>query len=334
MFYNLKPSPLLVSDEHVSVDWVIQVMLYTVLNPLGVWVYVGLMYLRTGEIQHVRFGLAVVIAWILRYYNWRSRKCRFSRRNRRNIVVTGGSHGLGLELVRLLSSSCQIWVLDHEMSVELGQLAQHQKSVAYVQCDLGSQTDLDSAIDTLFQRTDQIDAVVCNAGIRQSKQTLHLSSTELQKLFDINYFANVHLVKRVLKAHTHPNRLHLVCVSSVLGIVSPRGLSGYSATKAAMYNFFTSLRHETPESVVVSTVVPGQLTTRMFNDVKVDHFFWAPLIDHRKLAVRITEVLDQGVNGVFAYPLYGRLLPVLQILPYSWYRWLKKYSRMDDVIES
>ncbi|KAG7843434.1 hypothetical protein KL942_000530 [Ogataea angusta] len=167
----------------------------------------------------------------------------------------------------------------------------------------------------------------------RTRQTLHLQPAELRELFDINYFANVQLIQHVLKHHRHPNRLHLVCVSSVLGLVSPRGLSGYSATKAGLHTFFMALRHEVPDSVVISTILPGQLTTRMFEDVRVDRNFWAPLVDHCKLAQRIVELIGRGENGFFAFPLYARFIPVLQVLPYSWYRALKKYSRMDDVIE-
>ncbi|KAG7897117.1 hypothetical protein KL905_001524 [Ogataea polymorpha] len=336
MFFDasyIRPSSLLVSSNQISIDWIVHLLLCTLLNPLGVWVYAVPMYLRMNDRKYLRFGSYVVICWVLRYLNLRSKRCKYPRRKHMNVIITGGSHGLGLEIVRRICDSATVFVLDQEKSAQLEPLLASTKNVQFLQCNVADQKSLQTALNAIFGSVDRLDAVICNAGVRQTKQTLHLQPSELRELFDINYFANVQLIQHAIKHHRHPNRLHLVCVSSVLGFVSPRGLSGYSATKAGLHTFFMALRHEVPDSVVISTILPGQLTTRMFEDVRVDRYFWAPLVDHCKLAQRVVELIERGENGFFAFPLYARFIPILQVLPYSWYRALKKFSRMDDVIE-
>ncbi|ODV83356.1 hypothetical protein CANARDRAFT_30123 [[Candida] arabinofermentans NRRL YB-2248] len=392
------PSALLVSTDAVSVDHIIQLMLYTVLNPVFTWVFY-LWYLNcTIEADNAKWmiktNITITILWVLRYFNRRSKTCHTPLADGFNVVITGGCSGLGLEIVKTFLQNekeqekleesfnglynsvdsddsddtfseksdpitttetskttrrCKegvnrVIVIDKRLSPELEKLI--GETISFVECDLSDTKN--GRIEDCYQQikialaegreqcfNDQvIDILICNAGVRQLQGFTELSFPEISNIYNINYFSHLKLIKLVILDHLNSSmtkRLHILSVSSILGFISPKSLSIYSGTKSSLLNLFDSLRYEIPDSIALTTVVPGQLTSPMFDDVTVDNQFLAPLIDHRKLAIRISEIVFEGLNGMFVYPFYGRLIPLLHVVPWCVYRQLRKFSKMDNV---
>lgn len=254
-------------------------------------------------------------------------------------IVTGGLGGLGLEIVKSL-------IYDHQVGkVIIFDIQQPRfkfdSQVEFCCCDIASQSTLRSRIDaTLRQlRSDNkhISVVVNNAGVRHSGGLLNVSDKEVFDLFNVNTFAQITVLKRVVGNHLkfHKNsQLSVVTVSSILGAFGPKNLLAYSASKAASTQihecFAAELRQYKKISMLL--VTPGQLTTEMFKDVSPTRTFFAPIVNHIALAKCIVDKVSRGESGTLSEPFYANFLPAVKILPSVVQGWCRWFSQMDDKI--
>lgn len=246
-------------------------------------------------------------------------------------MITGGSQGLGLELVRCWVDrpDCDsVVVLDVYRSKELAMIEESPRTkVSFMLCDLSDEESTDAAFKEL--NSFNVDILICNSGIRQRRPFSELTKEEVSQIMRVNFLSQAELIRQVLEKKS--SKLHIVGISSVLGFIGPKNLGIYSSSKSSTIDLLEALRNEVDDSVAITTIAPGQLDTEMFNDKDVPDKFLAPKVNHVKLAGRITELIEDSANGLYVYPLYGRYLPVMRALPYCIYRMLRTYSGMDNV---
>ncbi|KAF7584192.1 putative uncharacterized oxidoreductase [Clavispora lusitaniae] len=254
-------------------------------------------------------------------------------------VVTGGSNGLGLALVKSLLFDykvARIYIIDikpPDFSFD--------KRVEFCHCDIADIGKLNHVLSTiqkeLAKESRHISILVNNAGVRASGSLLAMDSTQISRVFDVNTFSPIAVLRTVLSHHLHhfPHRtLSVVNVSSILGVFGPKNLSVYSASKAAMIQIHECLREELRphKNIRMLLVMPGQLTTDMFKDISPSRLFLAPLINHTWLAAKIAARVNRGEEGVLCEPLYANFLPMAKSLPLLLQYWCRKFSQMDDKV--
>lgn len=253
-------------------------------------------------------------------------------------LVTGGLSGLGLEITKKLLYNHgvgKVIVIDrHEPS------SRFDSRVEFVQCDVAApdfQQRLDSVIHSLHLRNQHISVVVNNAGVRCSGLLLRMDPQDIQTLFGVNTFAHITVLRSVVQNHLDYHRecqLSVVTVLSILGALAPRNLLVYSASKAAATQIHEALAQELRpyRNIAMLLVVPGQLTTEMFHDVRPTRTFFAPVVDHRELATKIAGHINAGVSGTLCAPMYAYFLPMVKILPPVVQNWCRRFSGMDSKI--
>lgn len=209
--------------------------------------------------------------------------------------------------------------------------------VVYVKCDLSSAKALNSGLDSVYSLLDQrrLSLVVNNAGVRESGSLLNMRNEDTRRVFEVNTFSVITILKEVVSHHLKNDLLHrlsIANISSVLGTFGPKNLLIYSASKASTIQIHESFAEEMREYPRIRPllVLPGQLTTEMFSDVSPSCLFFAPLVDHRQLARLIVQNLQQGKTGVLCEPLYTNLLPVMKVMPLFVQRIARWVSQMDD----
>lgn len=306
----------------VNIDTFIYLCLLTIFHPLGTWI------LRFGnfELFSEKFCFTITLLWIIRGINKYYRSLPNINTNR-TVLITGGSNGLGLECVKSLNSDVnisKIIVVDLCPRLEF----EHFKKVEFLKFDLNN--DIEKLIQQI--NLEEIDVMVLNAGKRQTKIVSSLSTLELSSILNINLISNIRLLKSYIEISTQTTnkRRHIVVIGSVLGFVGPCKLGIYSCTKISLLAILESLQTEIPSWIRLSMILPGQLNSQMFADVSVNEFL-APIIDIRLLSLKIRNIVNNGENGSFAYPMYGRLLPVYQILPWWMQKCCRWFSGMDNV---
>lgn len=254
-------------------------------------------------------------------------------------MVTGGSGGLGLALVKSL-------VFDHNVGkVFLLDIKepefQFDDRVTFISCDVGSEPELNQTVRSIISGLDsqekRISVLINNAGVRCSGSLLDLPENSIVRAFATNTFAPIAIIRQVVRHHLekYPHLpLSVVSVSSVLGVFGPRNLLVYSASKAALIQIHECLREElrSHKNIRMLLVMPGQLTTDMFKDVSPSKTFLAPLVSHTGLAARIIRRVNRGHEGVLCEPFYANFLPIVKALPMCLQHFCRWFSHMDEKI--
>lgn len=319
------PSPLVV-QKGWNLDTLIYISLLTIFNPIIVWIFYFTDKVSKG------FAFTIVFFWICRYLNACLRRTEVVAASRKIVLITGGATGLGLELVKEWSSRQDVKKI---IVVDVKKPEDNLEKVYFLRYDL---RDINLDLNGLFVGRgnfdlSEIDVLVCNAGLRQVQTIQELKEQDIHNIIRVNWLSHLVIIKKYIdciKEQEKKRRFHVVVVGSVLGFVGPKKLGLYAGTKNALMALMDSLREELPSNIVLSTILPGQLDSAMFADVNVNQFL-APVISSKRLAKRISAIVEEGLNGTFAYPLYGRLLPVYRVLPWCIQRFCRWFSGMDNV---
>jgi 3-oxoacyl-[acyl-carrier protein] reductase len=188
----------------------------------------------------------------------------------RNVLVTGGSRGLGFGIVRRLADSgyCAIAVA-RKMSRQLeGAIAQAESrqpgSLQFVGCDLSEIDGIPNLVKSVRQTFGPIYGLVNNAALAHDGALSLMHNTQIERLVRINTISPMVLTKYVVRSMMADGGGRIVNVASIIGFTGYSGLSVYAATKASMLGFTRSLAREVGRmGVNVNAVAPGFMDTDM-----------------------------------------------------------------------
>ena len=181
----------------------------------------------------------------------------------RTAIVTGGSRGLGLALVRALAAAGWHVVTDGRDAAALGAAAGAVPGVVAIPGDV---TDAAHRAALVTAAGPSIDLVVNNAGGLGPSPLPPLAAYPLDALADlfaVNVLAPLGLIQDSL-AHLAPGAA-IVDITSDASIEAYAGWGGYGATKAALDHIGRVLAAERPDLRVL-TIDPGDMRTRMHQD--------------------------------------------------------------------
>jgi NAD(P)-dependent dehydrogenase (short-subunit alcohol dehydrogenase family) len=179
-------------------------------------------------------------------------------------VVTGGSKGIGLAVVRgLAASGVHVIVGARKSSPELDQLARvGQVEVAEVDlAEPGGPARLTALAD------DRIDIVVNNVGSAPARTGGFLSITDedWHATLNLDLMAAVRAIRSALPVMLAAGQGVIVNICSVNARLPDPAVMDYSAAKAALASFSKALSKEVgPRGIRVNTVSPGPVATDLW----------------------------------------------------------------------
>ena len=195
-----------------------------------------------------------------------------------NVIVTGGSRGLGLGIARkLVDAGYRVVAVARRESEELAcairQTEQVRKgSLVFQSFDLENTRDIPDLIKRLRKDFGSIYGLVNNAGLGTSGVLATMRDSEIQRLVQLNTVSPIILTKSVVRSMMARGGGRIVNVASIVGSTGYSGLSVYSATKAAIVGFTRSLAREVgPLGINVNAVAPGFVETDMTESLGERH---------------------------------------------------------------
>lgn len=189
--------------------------------------------------------------------------------NTRNILLTGASRGLGLEIARyLLKKGYTLHTMQRTHSDELSALAkQYPKRIHSFQVDLASGTQVEETFQkehfsngkTVFH------GYVNNAATAYDDLITNLQSEPLDQMFQVNVFTPLFLTRWILRNMLlHSTRGSIVHISSICAHTAYKGLAMYASTKGAIEAFSrTTAREWGARKIRSNCVVCGFMETDM-----------------------------------------------------------------------
>ncbi len=156
----------------------------------------------------------------------------------KQIIVTGCSRGIGLELVKLLCKDKNNFVLGISRDGDaLHQLENEFSNFKSFKADISVINKSATELENILQEFGSIDVLINNSGSLINKPFADISSEEAQYLFLVNFFGAAQLIQLCLPYFNTSQRSHVVNIGSMGGFQGSAkfpGLQYYSASKAAL----------------------------------------------------------------------------------------------------
>ncbi len=182
----------------------------------------------------------------------------------KNLLINGGSRGIGAELVRVFTSNGWNVVFTFLNSKEeADSLAKATGAYAY-RADSASEEDVKSAVNYAISKLGSIDCLINNAGISSFSLFNDISLELWNKTMAVN-LTGAFLYCREVSRHMISNKNgRIINVSSMWGITGSSCEVHYSASKAGLIGMTKALAKELgPSSITVNAIAPGVIETEM-----------------------------------------------------------------------
>ena len=233
------------------------------------------------------------------------------------VFITGGTTGMGMELAKLYSKSgWKVGVCGREKS-KFDEHFEMYPDIQFYCVDVSNREEIKKAI-LEFSRPIGLDLLIANAGIGYKHKTKVPDFDYTYKMVGINLLGVMYAFEAALENMIPRERGHLVAVASIAGYNGLPGVSGYSATKAAVQKYCESLHLDLkPFGIDVTTINPGFVDTPL---TKTNQHPMPFLMDAPKAARLIARAIEKK-KMVYAFPFFfSSLVRLLSILPRTWYR--------------
>ncbi len=215
----------------------------------------------------------------------------------RNVIVTGGSRGLGLAISRrLVDDGYRVIAVARRESDELrAEIVRRDGALAFAALDL---QEIGAIPDFVLRLKTEFGApygLVNNAGISSEGLLATMHNSQIELLTRVNVTAPIVLSKYVVRNMMSAGEGRVINISSIIASTGYSGLSVYGATKAALEGFTRSLAREVGRmGITVNAIAPGFIATEMTASLDGD--------DRAKIAgraaLRRLAVPDDVANAV------------------------------------
>ena len=181
------------------------------------------------------------------------------------VVVTGGSRGIGAEIIKFLAKLDYKVVLNYNKSESYAQdVKKELNNVEIFKADVSKKEEANALIDFAIKKYGKIDVLINNAGIAQTKLFTEITDEDWKNIIDTNLNSAFYCSREAVKNMIHNKSGLIINISSIWGITGASCEVAYSTSKAAINGFTKALAKELgPSNIRVNAIAPGIINTAM-----------------------------------------------------------------------
>lgn len=165
------------------------------------------------------------------------------------IVVTGGSRGIGSEIVKKLARIGYKVILNYNRSEKCARNVENELknegiAVDIFRADVSKREEADSLIQFTEKKYGRIDVLINNAGISQTKLFTDITDEDWKNMIDNNLTSAFYCSREAAKNMIHNKSGLIINISSIWGITGSSCEVHYSTSKAGLIGFTKALAKE------------------------------------------------------------------------------------------
>lgn len=187
----------------------------------------------------------------------------------RVVIVTGGSRGIGAQIVRDLAKLGYTVILNYNKSKECAktiedELKQQGFYVDIFRADVSKKEEAEDLVKFTLNKYGKIDVLINNAGISQSKLFTDITDEDWLNMINTNLNSAFYCTRETVKNMIHNKQGLVINISSIWGITGASCEVHYSTAKAGVIGFTKALAKELgPSNIRVNAIAPGIIDTEM-----------------------------------------------------------------------
>ena len=189
----------------------------------------------------------------------------------KTVIVTGGSRGIGAAIVKELAKDYNI-VLNYNNSEEAAKQIQKELkekgiNIEIFKADVSKREEVKALVKFTLDKFNNIDVLINNAGIAQSKLFIDITDEDWDKMMQVNLNSVFYSTQEVLENMIHNKKGCIINISSIWGLTGASCEVHYSVAKAGIDGMTKALAKELgPSNIRVNSIAPGIIATDMCSD--------------------------------------------------------------------
>lgn len=187
----------------------------------------------------------------------------------KNIIVTGGSRGIGKCLVENLAKEGNNVLLNYNKSEKQAKKIQNDLKedgiiIEIFKADVSRKQEVKQMVDFAIQKWGKIDVLINNAGIAKLQMFQDITEEDWNETINTNLKSAFYTSQEVVPYMIHEKKGCIINISSIWGLVGASCETVYSISKAGMDALTKSLAKELgPSNIRVNSIAPGVIDTEM-----------------------------------------------------------------------
>ena len=185
------------------------------------------------------------------------------------IVVTGGSRGIGAEIVKHLSKLGYTVILNYNKSQTCAKNVENELkkqgiTVNIFKADVSQKEEAEDLIKYVLNKYGKIDVLINNAGVSQTKLFTEISDEDWQDMINNNLNSAFYCTRATVKSMIKNKQGLVINISSIWGVTGGSMEVHYSTAKSGLIGFTKALAKELgPSNIRVNAIAPGIINTDM-----------------------------------------------------------------------
>lgn len=259
----------------------------------------------------------------------------------KNIIITGGSSGIGRGLaLRLAEEGANLALVarDPERLTRareeiLSRPSDSGSRVEVFSCDITDPEKVEQTMNNIAGEIGSPDYLFNSAGILIGDYFENLPRDSFSEVMNTNFFGTLHFIRAVLPHFKKKESGHIINISSISGVIGVFGYASYCASKFAVVGLTETLRAELkPQGISVHLVLPPEVDTPMLKKVNQCRPRENRMLTETMSSLSVEQAVDAILKGVMRgryLIIPGRQARILsrlsQIFP-SRARWIVDYT--------